>query len=923
MFRSIFGTQGRQLRPGCVVSGARNYHWALRKGICQPASVRRFLPTRVLFKSPSQLKLAADWPRGATAPAESSVLPPEEANSTALHAAGETLVLDVQNMKCGGCTASVKRILEAIPEVSTASVNLLTESAAVTFRGPGNDHAPGTPSTSTGHEAATLLSKRGFPARLRTAEEGLAGDADAQDQRRRDALARSVADLAVAWSLAAICCFHHAGHLFHAMGLHSIAHSPALAALHSVPMSAGLGAFALLGPGRQVISDGAQSLVRGVPNMNSLIGLGATTSFAAGAASALNPALGLEATFMEEPVMLLAFVLLGRALEARARLKASADLHSLAKLIPNQARLVLNPDAPDGSGTVSVPSAQVRPRDLVRVLPGERLPVDGEIVEGRSSADESMLTGESALVAKQAGSKVTAGTVNYEGPVIVRVGATGADSTLAGIGRLVAAAQAREAPVQRLADAVAGRFCYGIMAASAATFSFWALAGASLYPSAMEVASAASPVLLGLKLAVDVLVIACPCALGLATPTAVLVATSLGARRGLLIRGGDVLERLASVTTVVFDKTGTLTQGRLRLRGLAPLGNVTEEELLRIAATVEGSTRHPLADAVLAAAKERSPAALPAATESTTEPGQGVRATVEGRAVAVGKLAWVLAQAGTPAGSPSQASSNAQQWQEEGQTVVHVARSGDGLLGALAFSDSLRLDALEVVAQLQALGLSPMVLSGDSPAAVAAMAAQAGIPPQSARGAVSPAEKAAAVEALREAGAVVAMVGDGINDAPALAAADVGMAMRGGLDAAGEAASVVLMGDRLGQVLEAIALGRATLSKIRQNLAWALVYNLFGIPLAAGALLPYAGIILNPAVAGGMMAFSSLAVVSNSLLLRATFSSGKFLDAPPRLQASSQPAPVFPSNAPGLDRSSKPISRPQSQPGASSPYQGT
>ncbi|KAK9827103.1 hypothetical protein WJX74_006457 [Apatococcus lobatus] len=827
-----------------------------------------------------------------------------------LQAAPETIILDVQNMKCGGCTASVKRILEGIPEVSTASVNLLTESAAVTVRGPGNDHAPGDPSTSTAQEAATLLSKRGFPARLRSAEEGLAGDADKQDERRREALSRSVADLAVAWSLAAVCCFHHAGHLFHAMGLHSIAHSPVLAAMHSVPMSAGLGTFALLGPGRQVIYDGAQSLIRGVPNMNSLIGMGATTSFAAGAASAINPALGLEATFMEEPVMLLAFVLLGRALEARARLKASADLHSLAKLIPNQARLVLNPDAPDGPGTVSVPSTQVRPRDLIRVLPGERMPVDGEIVQGRSSADESMLTGESALVAKSAGSKVTAGTVNYEGPVVVRVGATGSDSTLAGIGRLVAAAQAREAPVQRLADAVAGRFCYGIMAAAAATFSFWSLAGTSLFPSAMEAASAASPALLGLKLAVDVLVIACPCALGLATPTAVLVATSLGARRGLLIRGGDVLERLASVTTVVFDKTGTLTQGRLRLRGLAPSANISEEELLRTAASVEGSTRHPLADAVLAAAKERSPAALPAATDSSTEPGQGVRATVGGKVVAVGKLEWVQSQAGS---SHSQPMSDAQQWQDQGQTVVYVAQSGDGLLGALAFSDSLRDDALEVVAQLQALGLSPMVLSGDSPAAVAAIASQAGIPTHAARGAVSPAEKAQAVEALREAGAVVCMVGDGINDAPALAAADVGMAMRGGLDAAGEAASVVLMGDRLGQVLEAIALGRATLGKIRQNLVWALVYNLFGIPLAAGALLPFAGIILNPAVAGGMMAFSSLAVVSNSLLLRATFSSGKFLNHNFKASLPSQPTATFPSNAPGHNSLSPPQAAQQPQ----------
>ncbi|KAK9803640.1 hypothetical protein WJX72_007735 [[Myrmecia] bisecta] len=575
--------------------------------------------------------------------------------------------------------------------------------------------------------------------------------------------------------------------------MHSVAHTPFMHSLGSPAVSAALGAFALLGPGRKLLVDGALSLYRGNPNMNSLIGLGAATSFAAGAASTLIPGMGLEVSFLEEPVMLLAVVLLGRTLEARARLKASADLHTLAKLIPEKSRLVLDPGSPPGQqGAVSgagvelvqVPTASIRAGDVIRVLPGERIPVDGQILEGRCSVDESMLTGESALVPKASGAKVTAGTVNYEGPITLR-------ATSTGIGRLVA----REAPVQRLADAVAGKFCYGVMAASAATFGFWAAAGANLFPQALHaiaVSGPNAPVLLGLKLAVDVLVVACPCALGLATPTAVLVASSVGAKRGLLLRGGDVLERIASVNVVVFDKTGTLTQGRMQLVGSQLLsGRLSESEVLRLAAGVEASTRHPLADALLKAAKAQG-VQVPHTEGASTEPGQGVS-----------------------------------------QTVVYVGAEGDGVIGAYRFSDTLRGETPEVVAQLRGMGLRVMMLSGDNQAAVNAIAGQAGIAGDSAWGEMRPEQKAAVIQQLRQAGNKVAMVGDGVNDAPALAAADVGIALSGGMDAAGEAASVVLMGDRLGQVVEAITLGRSTLGKIKQNLAWALVYNLWSPAQAA------------------------------------------------------------------------------------------
>ncbi|GFR51780.1 hypothetical protein Agub_g14237, partial [Astrephomene gubernaculifera] len=714
-----------------------------------------------------------------------------------------------------------------------------------------------------------------------------------------------------------------------------------------------------------------------------------------------------DASFLEEPVMLLAFVLLGRALEARAKVQAAADLQSLARLLPASARLVLDPGAappgaggapPAGAGAgggaaagggaggaaggpavdyATVPTSSVRTGDVLRVLPGERVPVDGLLLTGECCCDESLLTGESALVPKQAPgvSRLVGGTVCYEGAITMRATATGRKSTLAGIARLVASAQAREAPVQRLADAVAGRFCLGVMAAAAATFGFWAGLGPQLFPHVLEVAGTggwaaleasyhshgaggwggaaaaaldaadtpASPLLLALRLAVDVLVVACPCALGLATPTAVLVATSLGAKRGLLVRGGDVLERLAAVDTVVLDKTGTLTEGKLKVLGIQTVSphqqsggrsedgnhqqphhyhqhngsweqqlrqqqpspssssvsgsrqtccssssgstsngngngswvlghggeNGKEMEVLRLAAAVEAATRHPLADAVLAEAKRRGVTAPPATEAATTTAGRGVRAIVDGRWVAVGRREWALEAVGADASSLPSLTAPPPETAAPGATSVWVASEGEGLVGRIWLRDTLRPDAVATVASLTAAGKRVVIMSGDDPATVAAVAAAAGVNAAAARGGLSPEAKLEGVRQLQAEGRVVAMVGDGVNDAPALAAADVGVAMKGGLDAAGEAADVVLMGDRLGQLLDAVELGGATLTKIRQNLGWALAYNVVGIPLAAGALLPSAGVALNPSAAAAMMALSSVAVVSNSLLLRA------------------------------------------------------
>ncbi|KAF8061329.1 PAA2 [Scenedesmus sp. PABB004] len=815
-------------------------------------------------------------------------------------AAVETVVLDVGGMKCGGCSAAVKSMLAKHPGVQGAAVNLLTETAAVTVRAG---------EAGTVSAAAEMLTKKGFPAKLRAPEADGALASDEADARRAEEARASLVNLGLAWALVLLCCSHHLGHLLHALGYHQFAHTPFMALMGQPAVSGALGAFALLGPGRTLLVDGLRSLWGGAPNMNSLVAIGSTTSFAVGAAAAALPGLGFDSSFLEEPVMLLAFVLLGRALEARAKVRAASDLKALAKLIPASSRLVLDPSgakpaaaaagAAGGGGVaegvelVLVPTSSVRPGDILRVLPGERVPCDGEVLDGVAAVDEAMLTGESVLVAKRAGAGVAGGTVVYEGPLTIRATATGAESTLAGIGRLVAAAQAREAPVQRVADAVAGKFCYGVMAASAATFGFWQLLGTQLFPAALTASGSPSALLLSIRLAVDVLVVACPCALGLATPTAVLVGSSLGATRGLLMRGGDVLERVAGITGVVFDKTGTLTEGRLRLAGLAlapgaadavaaaldggggggaGAGGDGEALLLRVAAAVEANTRHPLAAALAAEAAARG-LKLPAANEARTEPGSGVAAVIGGQPVLVGRPEWVLGQ--LPEAQRAAAAQLAPPGEPGGARGTQVLVAvGPRLLGGLSFRDALRPDAARTVAALQGMGLRVFLLSGDDDATVQAVAAAAGIAPGDAFGSNSPQDKLAVITRLQAEGMRLAMVGDGVNDAPALAAADVGIALSGGLDAAGEAASVVLMGDRLGQVVDCVRLGQATLAKIRQNLAWALVYNVVGIPLAAGALLPSLGLALNPSAAGGMMAFSSVAVVSNSLLLRAQYGRG-------------------------------------------------
>jgi Cu2+-exporting ATPase len=621
--------------------------------------------------------------------------------------------------------------------------------------------------------------------------------------------------------------------------------------------------------------------------MNTLIGLGTMTAYTASLVALLFPSLGWEC-FFDEPVMLVGFILLGRALEQQARSRATGALQALIALQPANARLVTVAGSPEElahSLTVEIPARQVKVGELLQVRAGEKIPVDGEVTSGQTTIDESMLTGEAIPVLKQAGDTVTAGTLNLTGFVIIKATRTGKATTLARIIELVETAQTRKAPIQGLADTIAGYFTYGVMTLALLTFLFWYFIGIPLWSESIfanlhlmggshalnhPMSAAPTPLLLSLKLAIAVLVIACPCALGLATPTAILVGSSLGAETGLLIRGGDVLEKVHQLKTLVFDKTGTLTLGQPAVTDCIPFGDISETALLQLAATAESGTQHPLGLAIQQAAAQQELLLLPA-EQFHTEPGYGISAEVEGKAVVLGNQVW-LEQQGV--GLAADAVTASQTLAADGKTSIFVSRAGQ-LVGLIAVQDRLRPDAQNTVAQLRQMGLRVMLLTGDQPAVAQAIGQTLGLSEAEIVAGVRPEQKAEVIKALQQTNRttnsrrpLVAMVGDGINDAPALAQADIGIALNSGTDVAIETAGIILIRNQLSDVVAAIHLSRATFNKIRQNLFWAFIYNALGIPVAAGLLLPAFGIVLSPAIAGALMAFSSVSVVTNSLLLR-------------------------------------------------------
>jgi len=825
----------------------------------------------------------------------------------------EVVTFDVGGMKCAGCAKAVERQLMQYSGVISACVNLAVEVATVECQ----------PGAVDAEALAKKLTDNGFPSQSRLGENQREAEA-ATIERRRQEIRQQIKQLTIALILIIL------SGLGHVLGTKA-------PILTNIWFHWGLATLALLLPGRPIIVDGCRSLWRNAPNMNTLVALGAVTAYTASNAALLFPRMGWEC-FFDEPVMLLGFILLGKTLEQQARRRAASALQALMALQPAKARLVdfklpsldvRSEELPLNSTSevynsqyIEIPADRVRVGEWLQVLPGEKIPVDGEVCEGKTTIDESMLTGESMPVLKQPGDTVAAGTINKSGAVVMRATRTGKETTVAQMVALVQAAQTRKAPIQNLADTVAGYFVYGVMAISVLTFLFWYFAGTHIWPSvllgqgamgmghgAMGIGHGAwgmgnqlsvtdyqlpithyqSPLLLSLKLAIAVLVIACPCALGLATPTAILVGSGIGAERGLLIRGGDVLERVHQLDTVVFDKTGTLTTGNLTLTDYLPIfqnseldlnsdinvGNnqdvcstidgvsasAVDSKLLQIAAAVERGACHPIAAAILQEAQQQGLPLL-AAEDFCTEPGFGVSALVEGRRVFAGNAQWMSKQ-GVAVRTELSGSM-------EGKTAVYVA-SGGVLLGVIGLKDTLRPDAKAAVERLRGMGLRVMMLTGDTASAAAATAQQLDLTAADVLAGVRPEGKARAIATLQAQGCKVAVVGDGINDAPALAQADVGIGLHCGTDVAVETAQIVLMRNALMDVVESIELGRATFNKIRQNLFWAFGYNTLGIPVAAGILLPATGILLSPAAAGAFMAFSSVSVVTNSLFLRRGF----------------------------------------------------
>jgi len=597
---------------------------------------------------------------------------------------------------------------------------------------------------------------------------------------------------------------------------------------------------------------GVQSVIQRSPNMWTLIGLGTSAAFTYSVVATLVPSvfpqtfqsMGRVAVYFEAAAVIISLTLLGQILELKARSQTSMAIKSLLGLAPKTARRI----AADGTEE-DVPLTHVHVGDLLRVRPGEKVPVDGVVVEGSSSVDESMLTGEPLPVGKRPGDKLIGATLNTSGALVMRSERVGAQTMLSQIVQMVAQAQRSKAPMQRMADQVAGWFVMAVVAVAVLTFFVWGLFGPE--PSWVY----------GLINAVAVLIIACPCALGLATPMSIMVATGRGATQGILFRDAAAIENFRKVDTLIVDKTGTLTEGKPAFDRAVAVEGVSPDEVLRLAASLDQGSEHPLADAIVRAARDRGLAlAKPEGFESNS--GIGVRGKVDGRQLALGNTA-LMQQAGVVVDALLP---QAEALRAEGASVMHLAVDGR-LFGLLAVSDPVKASTPEALAALKAAGLRVVMATGDGWTTAHAVAARLGI--DEVHGEVKPADKLALVQQLQREGRVVAMAGDGINDAPALAQADVGVAMGTGTDVAMNSAPVTLVKGDLRGIAQARLLSEATITNMKQNLGFAFVYNVLGVPLAAGLLFPFTGWLLSPMIAALAMSLSSASVISNALRLRA------------------------------------------------------
>jgi Cu+-exporting ATPase len=734
----------------------------------------------------------------------------------------DSISFPVGGMTCAACQSRVQRALAAEPGVVDASVNLVTKSAAVRY-----DPAAVSPARLIEAVRAT-----GYDAELQAPDESASEIASRQEEAD-EGEARELAIEAAVSVVAGIV----------AMGISMLMMGDPLANYGLL----GLTAAILVWAGRDIYRRAWRAVRHRSADMNTLVALGTGSAFLYSVVATIAPNLfsrnGIAPdVYYEAVIFIIGLVLAGRAIEARARRKTSEALRRLVTLLPPSAHVEEN------GHWIEKPLSEVKSGETVVVRPGERIPVDGILVDGQSEVDESMLTGEPLPVAKSVGDRVVGGTLNTTGAFRYCATSVGADSVLARIVRLMRDAQSSRAPIQRLADSVSAVFVPVVLTISIATFLVWYFTAG---PTALPHAIAA---------AVSVLIIACPCAMGLAVPTAVMVATGRGAEMGLLIKGGEVLQRAGDVDTVVLDKTGTVTEGTPAVARVIAVGSLSETDVLAYAAALERHSEHPVAAAIARAANKRE-RALDSVAGFMSHTGSGVTGKVGGREIAVGnsqlmgELGIAVEEARLENGSSSL----------EGSSELYVAIDGR-VAGVIVVSDSLRPSSREEVQKLQAMAVDVVLLTGDRFATATAIARQIGVSRVVAD--VLPQDKVAEIRRLQTLGRVVAMVGDGINDAPALAQSDVGISMPMGTDIAIEASDIALMRSDLRGVPAAISLSRQTMATMKQNLFWAFVYNVIGIPIAAGVLYPITGLMLSPIIASAAMALSSVSVVTNSLRLR-------------------------------------------------------
>ena len=762
----------------------------------------------------------------------------------AVQAAGYDLVLPqvTQNfaltgMSCASCAANIESAVSSLPEVSAASVNLATEVLSVTYQ-PGaiNEEIICQTVAEAGYQAQVLADQ--------------AGASQAQIQQEADQAAQAKAShqaalwrrfwLSAIFALPLLCLA-----MAEMVGLTLptwLSHRGGGQLFVSLQLALTL---PILWLGRSFFLNGFKHLVKGHPNMDSLVALGTSAAVAYSLYSSIQVWLGNHhaamSLYYESAGVILTLVTLGKYFEARSKGQTSAAIQALIKLAPQEAQVLRE------GQEVTLPLDQVQVGDLVRVRPGQKIPVDGRVVEGQSWVDESMLTGESLPVAKKVGDQVVGASLNQQGSLIVETNKVGQDTTLAQIIHLVQAAQGSKAPIAQLADRVSAVFVPVVMTLALVAGLAWYLIGGQSWAFALTISIA-------------VLVIACPCALGLATPTAIMVGTGKGAEQGILIKSGTALEMAHQVDAVVLDKTGTLTQGQPQVTDVLPLTGWTPDQLLALAAAAEVNSEHPLGQAIVAGARERE-LALPEVTDFQSLTGFGIQVRVDQVTYYLGNRRLMQEQGLDLDQADDQAAALA----AGGKTPIYVANEYE-LLGLIAVADPLKETSPEAVRRLKAMGLQVIMLTGDNAKTAQALAAEAGI--DQVISDVLPADKAQVVADLQAKGLKVAMVGDGINDAPALAQADVGLAIGRGTDVAIESADMVLMGSDLTSVATAIKLSQATIRNIKENLFWAFAYNVLGIPVAMGVLHLFGGPLLNPMLAGAAMSFSSVSVIVNALRLR-------------------------------------------------------